>query len=193
MLAHPGKKLLFMGGEFAQFDEWKDLEELDWVLDDFDMHQKSRVYVKELLALYKRQRPLYELDHSQEGFEWIDVNNSDQSIFSFIRKGIKPNEQLVVVCNFTPETYHDYKVGVPIDTRYVETLNSDDAVFGGSGQINKKELKAQEGQMHNQPYHISMTIPPYGISILRAVKKREETINHGEKKVRRNVIGRRKG
>ncbi|MGX1192429.1 1,4-alpha-glucan branching enzyme [Metabacillus sp. SLBN-84] len=193
MLAHPGKKLLFMGGEFAQFDEWKDLEELDWVLDDFDMHQKSRVYVKELLALYKRQRPLYELDHSQEGFEWIDVNNSDQSIFSFIRKGIKPNEQLVVVCNFTPETYHDYKVGVPIDTRYVETLNSDDAVFGGSGQINRKELKAQEGKMHNQPYHISMTIPPYGISILRAVKKREETINHGEKKVRRNVIGRRKG
>lgn len=193
MMTHPGKKLLFMGGEFAQFDEWKDLEQLDWVLDDFDMHQKARTYFKELLAVYKRQRPLYEQDHSQEGFEWIDVNNSDQSIFSFIRRGLKPNEQLVVVCNFTPQTYHEYKVGVPADTKYIEIMNSDDTVFGGSGQVNKKDLKAQEGTQHNQPYHISMTIPPYGISILRAVKKREETINHGEKKVRRNVIGRRKG
>ncbi|TDL76361.1 1,4-alpha-glucan branching enzyme [Peribacillus frigoritolerans] len=193
MMTHPGKKLLFMGGEFAQFDEWKDLEQLDWVLDDFDMHQKSRTYFKELMAVYKRQRPLYEQDHSQEGFEWIDVNNSDQSIFSFIRRGLKPNEQLVVVCNFTPQTYHEYKVGVPADTKYIEIMNSDDTVFGGSGQVNKKDLKAQEGTLHNQPYHISMTIPPYGISILRAVKKREETINHGEKKVRRNVIGRRKG
>ncbi|MDR0137887.1 1,4-alpha-glucan branching enzyme [Metabacillus idriensis] len=193
MMTHPGKKLLFMGGEFAQFDEWKDLEQLDWVLDDFDMHQKSRTYFKELMAVYKRQRPLYEQDHSQEGFEWIDVNNSDQSIFSFIRRGLKPNEQLVVVCNFTPQTYHEYKVGVPADTKYIEIMNSDDTVFGGSGQVNKKDLKAQEGTQHNQPYHISMTIPPYGISILRAVKKREETINHGEKKVRRNVIGRRKG
>jgi 1,4-alpha-glucan branching enzyme len=193
MMTHPGKKLLFMGGEFAQFDEWKDLEQLDWMLDDFDMHQKARSYFKELLAVYKRQRPLYEQDHSHEGFEWIDVNNSEQSIFSFIRRGLKPNEQLVVVCNFRPQTYHDYKVGVPADTKYIEIMNSDDTVFGGSGQVNKKDLKAQEGMQHNQPYHISMTIPPYGISILRAVKKREETINHGEKKVRRNVIGRRKG
>lgn len=193
MLTHPGKKLLFMGGEFAQFDEWKDLEQLDWVLDEFEMHQKARVYVKEMLAIYKKQRPLYQQDHSHEGFEWIDVNNSDQSIFSFIRKGANPNEQLVVVCNFTPQTYHDYKVGVLIDTKYIEILNSDDTLFGGSGQVNKKDLKAQEGVFHDKPYHISMTIPPYGISILRAVKKREETINDGEKKVRRNVIGRRKG
>jgi 1,4-alpha-glucan branching enzyme len=121
------------------------------------------------------------------------VNNSDQSIFSFIRKGVNPNDQLVVVCNFTPQTYHDYKVGVLIDTKYIEILNSDDTLFGGSGQVNKKDIKSQEGVFHDKPYHISMTIPPYGISILRAVKKREETINHGEKKVRRNVIGRRKG
>jgi 1,4-alpha-glucan branching enzyme len=187
MFSHPGKKLLFMGSEFGQFDEWKDLEQLDWMLEDFEMHSKMRVYFKELLQIYHKQKPLYELDHSHEGFEWIDVNNKDQSIFSFIRKGQKENEILVIICNFKPNVYHDYKVGVPIETEYVEVLNSDLNEFGGSGQINKKNLKALEGEYHGRPYHISMTIPPYGISILRAVKKRGENKN-GKKKVRRNVI-----
>lgn len=193
MLTHPGKKLLFMGGEFGQFDEWKDLEELDWMLEDYEMHQKTRVYFKELLTIYKKQRPLFELDHSHEGFEWIDVDNSNQSIFSFIRKSRRENELLVVICNFKPIVYHDYKVGVPIDTEYIEILNSDSSEFGGSEQINKRKLKAIEGDYHGRPYHISLTIPPYGISILRAVKKRGENDKDGEKKVRRNAISRRKG
>jgi 1,4-alpha-glucan branching enzyme len=189
MFAHPGKKLLFMGSEFGQFDEWKDLEQLDWMIEDYEMHSKTRVYFKELLQLYHKQKPLFELDHAEEGFEWIDVNNRDQSIFSFIRKSQKENEFLVIVCNFKPIAYHDYKVGVPIETEYVEILNSDGDEFGGSGQINKKNLKALEGEFHGRPYHLSMTIPPYGISILRAVKKRGENKN-GKKKVRRNVISR---
>ncbi|MBD1383562.1 1,4-alpha-glucan branching enzyme [Bacillus sp. IB182487] len=171
MAAHPGKKLLYMGSEFAQFDEWKDLEQLDWFLEDYDLHLKAGVYTKELIALYKKQKPLFELDHSPDGFEWIDVNNSEQSIFSFIRKSTG-NDNLVVVCNFTPQVYHDYKIGVPIDTKYKEILNSDDAAFGGSGQINNKDLNAVSEEYHGRPFHISMTIPPYGISILRAVKKR---------------------
>jgi 1,4-alpha-glucan branching enzyme len=189
MIAHPGKKLLFMGGEFGQFDEWKDLEQLDWFLEDYEMHNKMRVFFKELQQVYHKQKPLYELDHAEEGFEWIDVNNRDQSIFSFIRKSQKENDLLVVICNFKPIVYHDYKVGVPIDTEYVEILNSDAGEYGGSDQLNKKNLKALEGEYHGRPYHLSMTIPPYGVVILRTVKKRGENKN-GKKKVRRNVISR---
>ena len=189
MFTHPGKKLLFMGGEFGQYDEWKDLEQLDWVLEDYEMHNKMRVYFKQLLSIYSKQKPLFELDHSDEGFEWIDVNNREQSIFSFIRKSRKENELLVVVLNFKPVVYHDYKVGVPVDTEYVEIINSDEMQFGGSGQTNPKNIKAVEEEFHGRPYHISMTIPPYGAVILRAVKKRGEN-KHGKKTVRRNVTSR---
>jgi len=190
MFTHPGKKLLFMGGEFGQYDEWKDLEQLDWMLDDYEMHNKMRVYFKQLLSIYSKQKPLFELDHSDEGFEWIDVNNRDQSIFSFIRKSKKENEFLVVILNFKPIVYHDYKIGVPADTEYVEIMNTDEIEFGGSGQTNPKNLKAIEGEFHGRPYHLSMTIPPYGAVILRAVKKRGENKN-GKKTMRRNVTSRR--
>ncbi|MGQ4667675.1 1,4-alpha-glucan branching enzyme [Metabacillus halosaccharovorans] len=189
MFTHPGKKLLFMGGEFGQYDEWKDLEQLDWMLEDYEMHNKMRVYFKQLLSIYSKQKPLFELDHSDEGFEWIDVSNREQSIFSFIRKSRKENELLVVVLNFKPVVYHDYKVGVPVDTEYVEIMNSDEMQFGGSGQTNPKNIKAVEGEFHGRPYHISMTIPPYGAVILRAVKKRGEN-KHGKKTVRRDVTSR---
>ncbi|MBU7593979.1 1,4-alpha-glucan branching enzyme [Metabacillus halosaccharovorans] len=189
MFTHPGKKLLFMGGEFGQYDEWKDLEQLDWMLEEYEMHNKMRVYFKQLLSIYSKQKPLFELDHSDEGFEWIDVNNREQSIFSFIRKSRKENELLVVVLNFKPVVYHDYKVGVPVDTEYVEIMNSDEMQFGGSGQTNPKNIKAVEGEFHGRPFHISMTIPPYGAVILRAVKKRGEN-KHGKKTVRRDVTSR---
>jgi 1,4-alpha-glucan branching enzyme len=191
LLAHPGKKLLFMGGEFAQFDEWKDLEQLDWMLFDFDMHRNMNHYMKQLLKCYKRYSPLYELDHSPEGFEWIDVHNAEQSIFSFIRRGKKENDLLVIVCNFTNKTYHNYKVGVPLFTTYREILNSDAVEFGGWGNVNTKRMAAMKEPFHGKPYHIEMTIPPFGISILRPVKKRGERKKDGEEKVCRHVIGRR--
>ncbi|MGD6817040.1 1,4-alpha-glucan branching enzyme [Metabacillus sp. 84] len=191
MLAHPGKKLLFMGSEFGQFDEWKDLEELDWFLEDYELHRKTRVYFKEMMSIYKKQRPLYELDHSPEGFEWIDADNAGQSIYSFIRRGLKDGELLIAVCNFRSDVYHDYKIGVPADTRYVEILNSDDPSFGGSGQINGKEMKAEAEELHGQPYSIKMTVPPFGFSLLRAIKKRKE--NNNEKEMRSNASGRGKG
>ncbi|PMC36914.1 1,4-alpha-glucan branching enzyme [Bacillus sp. UMB0899] len=189
MFTHPGKKLLFMGGEFGQYDEWKDLEQLDWMLEDYEMHNKMRVYFKQLLSIYSKQKPLFELDHSDKGFEWIDVDNRDQSIFSFIRKSRKENDLLVVILNFKPVVYHDYKIGVPLDTEYVEVMNSDAIEYGGSGQTNPKNLKAIEGEFHGRPYHLSMTIPPYGAVILRAVKKRGEN-KHGKKTVRRDVTSR---
>lgn len=170
---HPGKKLLFMGGEFGQFDEWKDLEDLDWELHDFEMHRYMHDYFKELIALYKRSKPLWQLDHKQEGFQWIDADNREQSIFSFIRKGEREEDILVVVCNFTNAVYENYKVGVPQFQFYNEILNSDGEGYGGSGKINKKRLKTIMTAYHNQPAHVEITIPPYGISILRPVKTRK--------------------
>lgn len=192
LITHPGKKLLFMGGEFGQFDEWKDTEELDWMLFDFEMHRKLNLYMKELLAVYRRSKPLFELDHDSQGFEWIDVNNYEQRIFSFIRRGKNEQDLYIVVCNFSEDAYENYKIGVPLPTSYIEVINSDNQVFGGSGVINKKVSKAIEETYHGKPYHIEMNIPPFGISILRARKSRGEIKQDGQKKMRSNVTGRRK-
>jgi len=192
LMTHPGKKLLFMGGEFGQFDEWKDLEDLDWELHDFEMHRILHNYFKELMQLYNSTKALWELDHSNEGFKWIDADNKDQSIFSFIRQGKKKENLLIIVCNFTEKVYKHYKVGVPSYTDYNEIFNSDAVAFGGTGQVNKKNIKAVETPFHNQPSHLEMTIPPFGISILRPVKTRKGYISNGtEKKVRSDVTSRR--
>ncbi|WP_043933785.1 1,4-alpha-glucan branching protein GlgB [Bacillus sp. EB01] len=170
---HPGKKLTFMGTELGQFSEWKDKEQLDWHLLDYEKHAELNHYVKELNKLYKRSKPLYELDSSPDGFEWIDPNNHNQSVFSFLRIGKRDDEFLVVVCNFTWQAYSNYRIGVPAPERYREILNSDDVEFGGSGVINKKVIKAEEIPYHGKPFSVVMDVPPYGISILRPVKKRK--------------------
>ncbi|SFJ95509.1 1,4-alpha-glucan branching enzyme [Bacillus sp. 71mf] len=194
LFAHPGKKLLFMGGEFGQFDEWKDLEDLDWSLHDFEMHNCMHDYFKELIALYKRSKPLWQLDHTPKGFQWIDADNREQSVFSFIRQGEREEDVLVIVCNFTSTVYENYKVGVPAFRYYNEILNSDSSAYGGSGQINKKRLKVIMEPYHNQPAHVEMTIPPFGISILRPVKTRKGSSKQDGSKteVRSNVISRGK-
>ncbi|WP_079510186.1 1,4-alpha-glucan branching protein GlgB [Mesobacillus jeotgali] len=193
MVAHPGKKLTFMGTEFGQFSEWKDREQLDWNLFEYDMHEKINLYTKELNKLYKRSKPFYEVDQSREGFEWIDADNREQSVFSFIRKGRNPDECLIIVCNFTEKVYSDYRIGVPKPGEYREILNSDSQVFGGSGVINKKVLKAKEIAFHGRPYSIEMSISPFGISVLRPVIKRKGRNNHAKEEMRSNAVGRRQG
>jgi 1,4-alpha-glucan branching enzyme len=190
MMAHPGKKLLFMGFELGQFSEWKDKDQLDWQLFEFDMHRKLNAYVKELIKIYKRSKPLFELDHLQAGFEWIDVNNSDQSIFSFIRKGSDDEDFYLIVCNFTEKSYSNYKVGVPAECKYREIFNSDQIHFGGNDYINKKILKVEKRVFHGKPFTIEMNIPPYGISILRPVKSRKERLGSGKEKVRSHASSR---
>jgi 1,4-alpha-glucan branching enzyme len=167
MAAHPGKKLLFMGSELAPFSEWKDLEELDWHLTSYDFHHKFNSYFKDLLHLYKGAEALYELDHQSQGFEWIDVNNSDQQIFSFIRKGKKKNDHLVVICNFSPIVYHRYKVGVPYADSYREIWNSDDEKYGGSHQVNPVAIPVQHQSYHGKDGFVEMTIPPYAAVYLK--------------------------
>jgi 1,4-alpha-glucan branching enzyme len=192
MMAHPGKKLWFMGTEFGQFAEWKDKEELDWNLFDYDMHQKFDEYTKQLIKIYKRSKPFYELDHTSDGFEWIDVNNTEQSIFSFIRKGTRSDDFLIVICNFRENPYEHYKIGVPKDGSYREILNSDAEVFGGANYQNKKILKTKNEPYHGKPVSLEMTIPPFGITVLRPVKQRKDLVENGKEKVRRHAVGRRK-
>jgi 1,4-alpha-glucan branching enzyme len=191
MFAHPGKKLLFMGFELGQFSEWKDKEQLDWNLLDYEMHQNVNHYVKQLTKIYKRSKPLYELDHKHDGFEWIDCNNESQSVFSFIRKGETENDYLIIICNFTGVHYPEYKIGVTYQSEFREILNSDHQDFGGAGLVNKKTFIAEEEPFHGKPYSVNVTIPPFGIQIIRPVKKRKERKGNGKEKVRGNAIGRR--
>jgi 1,4-alpha-glucan branching enzyme len=171
MIAHPGKKLLFMGGEFGQYDEWKDLTELDWVLLDYDMHKKMFDYVKELNHLYKETRSLWRLDHEPGGFEWINADDQSQSVLSFMRKGKRKGDYCIIVCNFSAEVYHDYRIGVPSQGFYEELFNSDAERFGGSEQLNENKIKVEKEPYHNQPYSASIKVPPLGVTILRKVTR----------------------
>jgi 1,4-alpha-glucan branching enzyme len=160
MIAHPGKKLLFMGGEFGQFIEWKFDEEIDWFLLDYPAHISMQSYVRALNSFYKNEYSLWQVDHSHKGFQWIDHQNYEQSIISFMRIGKQKEDFILIICNFTPSVYHNYKIGVPSFIHYKEVFNSDSEIYGGSNQSNEGSIKPELENWHNQPYHIKITIPP---------------------------------
>ncbi|NJP36947.1 1,4-alpha-glucan branching protein GlgB [Alkalicoccus luteus] len=166
-MTHPGKKLLFMGGEFAQYAEWRDQEGLDWLLLDYPLHDAMRSYVKELNHLYKELPALHELDHDGKGFEWVDPHNSEQSVICFQRKSRNPEDTLLVVCNFTPVVHYDYKIGVPEPGTYEEVFNSDLDRYGGSGQVNEDKHFSFPEQWHSMPQHIQVKVPPFAVSIFK--------------------------
>ncbi len=166
MFTHPGKKMLFMGNEFAQTSEWNEKIELDWNLLQYEPHQGMQSYVKDLNALYREYKSLWEVDHQYGGFEWIDCDNSEQSIISFIRKSKDWDEKLVVVVNFTPEVRNNYIIGVEDEGIYEEIFNSDSVQYGGSGVVNQK-VQARNMSWNNKPYSIEITVPPLAISIYR--------------------------
>lgn len=173
MMAHPGKKLLFMGGEFGQFIEWNFKQGLDWLLLDYPAHKKMQDYVRSLNILYKEESSFYQLDHTYEGFEWIDHSNYEKSIISFIRKGRDKENYLIFICNFTPVVYYDYRVGVPELISYKEIFNSDSEEFGGSGQTNNEILIAEDEKWNSQKYNIMLKIPPLAISVLKPIFNNE--------------------
>lgn len=180
MIAHPGKKLLFMGGEFGQYIEWKDQAELDWLLFDYPLHRQLFNYVKKLNSFYAEEPAFYELDHEPEGFEWIDPNNSDQSIVVFKRKSKKKEEELIILCNFTPSVYYDYKVGVSFPGKYEEVFNSDLEIFGGSNQMNTGEYFTFPEEWHNQQQYIKVKVPPLAISVFKKVAEKKPRIEEEE-------------
>ena len=169
MMGHPGKKLMFMGCEFGQFVEWREWEELQWnVIEEFDIHRKTKEYFKALNHFYLENSSLWSLDYEEEGFKWIDADNSEESVLSFIRIGKNKKEKLIFICNFTPEVYYDFKVGVPGLGEYVEVFNSDSLEFGGAGNImGDSILKATEESFKDFDYSISVNVPPLGTLVLK--------------------------
>ncbi|MBI5997037.1 1,4-alpha-glucan branching protein GlgB [Clostridium perfringens] len=169
MMGHPGKKLMFMGCEFGQFVEWREWEELQWnVIEEFDIHRKTKEYFKVLNHFYLDNSSLWSLDYEEKGFKWIDADNSEQGVFSFMRIGKNKKEKLIFICNFTPEVYYDFKVGVPKLGEYVEVFNSDALEFGGAGNImGDSILKAREESFKDFDYSISVKVPPLGTLVLK--------------------------
>lgn len=165
MMGHAGKKLLFMGQEFAQLREWSEERELDWFLLAEPEHQQMKEWVKALLHLYKSHKAMYEMDQSWEGFEWINADDGYRSIYSFMRhsKGAKKN--LLFVCNFTPMARDDYRVGVPRKKQYKLILNSDEEKYGGTGAVRKKIYKAEAKECDGRPYSFAYKLPPYGVAV----------------------------
>ncbi|WP_075983523.1 1,4-alpha-glucan branching protein GlgB [Bacillus massilinigeriensis] len=180
-LTHPGKKLLFMGTEFGQFDEWKELKELDWQLLKFESHSKLHTYIKVIQQFYRNTSCLWRLDHEQAGFEWIDADNHEQSVITFIRHGKRKGDYCIVVCNFSTEVYKDYRIGVPSFGQYIEVLNSDEQIYGGSGQINEKPISVEKQPWHNQPYSMKITVPPLGMAVfMKRTKMRQGRVMQNE-------------
>ena len=165
MFGHPGKKLLFMGNEFAQLQEWSEARELDWFLLKEDSHLHMQNYVRALLQLYKKYRCLYELDDSWDGFQWINADDSYRSIFSFVRYSKTKRKNLLFVMNFTPMERPDYRVGVPKKKKYELVLDSDAEEYGGSGRKRAKVYDAKKGSCDNQKYYVEYPLSAYGTAV----------------------------
>ena len=167
MYGHPGKKLLFMGQEFAQFREWSEKRSLDWELLDYDMHQKMQAYVRELNKLYEKYDAMYVNDCDPIGFEWMSCDNASMSTVSFVRRGSSAKNQLLFVCNFTPVSYEKYRTGVPCAGDYVRVLSSDDEKFGGTGVNIKKTIKAEKIECERKDYSIEFNLPPMSVTVFK--------------------------
>ncbi|HIW83017.1 MAG TPA: 1,4-alpha-glucan branching protein GlgB [Candidatus Dorea gallistercoris] len=165
MMGHAGKKLLFMGQEFAQLREWSEERELDWYLLAEKEHQAVQNWVRDLLHLYKRHKAMYEMDQSWEGFEWINADDAYRSIFSFMRHSKGNKRNLLFICNFTPVERADYRVGVPKRKQYKLILNSDAEQYGGKGEKRPLIYKAEKKECDGRPYSFAYKLPPYGVAV----------------------------
>jgi 1,4-alpha-glucan branching enzyme len=168
MFGFPGKKLLFMGGDFGQWDEWNHEKSLDWHLLQYPSHQGVQRWMRDLLKLYRDEPALHEVDFHYEGFEWIDFQDSASSVISFERIARNRGNRVIAVCNFTPVPRHNYRVGVPGTGTYAELLNSDSSLYGGSNVGNAGAILADPVPMHGRTHSLLLTLPPLGALFLKA-------------------------
>ncbi|MGH6945550.1 MAG: 1,4-alpha-glucan branching enzyme, partial [Geminicoccaceae bacterium] len=166
MFTHPGKKLLFMGGEFAQGREWNHDASLDWHLLDHPMHHGVQALVRDLNHVYRELPALHQRDSEADGFEWLELHDSQQSVLSCLRRGTDPSRVVVVICNFTPVPRQGYRVGVPLPGWYRERINTDGALYGGSNMGNGGGVMAEDVPSHGRPHSIALTLPPLATLIL---------------------------
>jgi 1,4-alpha-glucan branching enzyme len=167
MYGHPGKKLLFMGCDLGQYEEWDWQGSVRWDLLQYPHHRGLHDWVRQLNNFYQAERPLYEVDYHWRGFEWIDIHDLDSSVISFLRRAKDPSDFLVFVCNFTPLVRHGYNVGVPDPGVYTEVMNSDDAAWGGSGVTNSGPIRSNPGHVQGRHHFITLTLPPLAVIVLR--------------------------
>jgi 1,4-alpha-glucan branching enzyme len=167
MYGFPGKKLLFMGGEFGQWLEWNHDRSLDWHLLSYETHARLQQWVRDLNMLYRSEPALHEIDFHYSGFEWIDFHDTEGSVISFLRKGKNPYDVIVVVCNFTPVPRWNYRIGAPAGGAYREILNSDSVYYGGSNLGNGGAIMAEAIPHHNQRHSLSLTLPPLAVVVLK--------------------------
>ena len=165
MMGHSGKKLLFMGQDFAQLREWSEKRELDWYLLAEKEHQQMQSWVRDLLHLYRRRKAFYEQDNTWEGFEWINADDRDRSIYSFVRHAKGGKQNLLFVISFTPVAREDYRVGVPKRKQYRLILNSDEEKYGGTGKKRPAVYKAEKSECDGRPYSFAYPLPAYGVAI----------------------------
>ncbi len=167
MIAHPGKKTLFMGMEFGQRSEWNVWTDLQWNLLEYEPHRQMKQFMAAINKLYRSEPALYSQDFDEAGFQWIDCSDTSHSVISFIRRAKDSDEFVVVVCNFTPQPHAHYRVGVPVHGFYTEIFNSDARVYGGSNMGNLGGKWADEWSIHNQRYSIDLCLPPLGVLVLK--------------------------
>ena len=167
MFTHPGTKLLFMGGEFGQYNEWNFQESLDWNLLDFEPHKNFQQYYKALNTFYKSTPALFEKAFTGEGFEWISYDDHENCVMSYIRKGKQPENNVVVVCNLTPESRKKYRIGLPNEGKLVEVFNSDSKDFGGSGVTNKKAITIKPTTWNGKNFSAEITLPPLAVTVFQ--------------------------
>jgi 1,4-alpha-glucan branching enzyme len=170
MWTHPGKKLLFMGGEFGQWHEWNEREALQWELLDYPSHAGMLKFMQDLNRLYQAEPALWEVDDSWQGFEWLAFRDNENSTLAFLRRARNPANELMIVCNFTPVPRYNYRIGVPKKGYYTELLNSDAGVYWGSNLGNDGGVWSEDYGWGEHPYSVSVTLPPLGVVIFRSPK-----------------------
>ena len=180
LITHPGKKLLFMGQDFAQFHEWNEEKGLEWELLEQEDHQKMQSYMKSLLTLYRENPALYQRDYSPEGYEWINCISSNENMLIYMRKTENVDETLLVVCNFSPLVYENHRIGVPFHGKYKEIFNSDREEFGGAGNVNPRVKASKKEACDERENSITIKVPPMGISIFSCTRVKE-TVSANEK------------
>lgn len=185
-MTHPGKKLLFMGQEFAQLHEWAENKQLDWEDLKNPLHKKMRDFMKKLISVYKEYPALYAKDYDPEGFEWINCVDWEKSIISFLRKTDKMEDTVIVVCNFSDVDYPVHKVGVPYAGKYKEILNSDATDFGGLGMVNPRVKIARKEEWDDRPYSIKMKLAPLSVSIFSYTKTEKKTASRTVTKIEKS-------
>lgn len=178
MMAHPGKKLVFMGSEFGQFIEWRYYEELQWFLLKYDMHSKLQYFVSKLNKFYLNHEELYEKDCDFDGLDFIDGRDSTNSVITFLRRGDDKQNYIIIISNFGTNYIESYRIGVPENAVYEEVFNTDLEEFGGRGIKNEKPLKAKLLEWHNKPYSIEVKLPPHGTIYIKKIKSIVRRMNN---------------